>query len=54
MFIDGIELLVLYVYTNGVPGNLGAGFRGLRSGGLAAISKAPALGRGQTMWSLRH
>ena len=34
MFIDGIELSVLYVNTNGVPGNFGAGFRGLRSGSI--------------------
>jgi len=43
---------VLYENTNGEPGNFGAGFRGLRSGGLAAISKAPALSRSQTMCSL--
>ena len=40
MFIDGIELSVLYVNTNGVPGNLGAGFRGLRSGSIVPAPPA--------------
>ena len=41
MFIDGIELSVLYENTNGVPGNFGAGFRGLRSGSIVPAPPLP-------------
>jgi len=39
-FLDGIEFSVLYENTNGEPGNFGAGFRGLRSGGIVPAPPA--------------